>query len=246
MPEKTRILIVDDHNVVRQGLRVLLGDCTDMVVVGEASDGNIALEKARNLRPDVILMDIRMPVCDGLEATANIRKHVPEAKIIVLTVEGDRADLVYQSIRAGAVGYIPKISDVEEVIRAIRLVARGEAFVASPSLTSLVSFIVSGPDQSRPPEKTVPADTLTLREREVLDLVAQGDSNRTIAEKLSVSESTIRSHLHHILDKLRLTNRVQAAAFALRTARPESDGFANGRLRAESSRYRDLTSNPEP
>jgi DNA-binding NarL/FixJ family response regulator len=236
MPERTRILIVDDHSVVRQGLRVLLGDCSDMIVVGEASDGDIALEKARKLRPDVILMDIRMPHCDGLEATANIRKHVPDAKIIVLTVEGDRADLVYQSIRAGAVGFITKINDVEEVIRAIRLVALGEAFVASPSLTNLVSFIVSGPEATRPTENASPAESLTAREREVLDLVAQGDSNRTIAEKLSVSESTIRSHLHHILDKLRLTNRVQAAAFALKATHLEAGGRSNDRHRVDPYR----------
>jgi DNA-binding NarL/FixJ family response regulator len=217
---QTRILIVDDHSVVRAGLQVLLRDCPDFAVVGEAADGEVAIELARQLRPDVILMDLRMPRCDGMQATAAIRKDVPESKIVILTVEDDRADIVYQAIRSGAVGYIPKVSDVDDVIQAIRLVARGEAFVALPALTRLINFIVSAPEPVPSGERPAPTDGLTLREREVLALVANGKSNRQIAEQLSLTQSTVRSHLHNILDKLQLANRVQAAAFVLKQARP--------------------------
>ncbi len=218
-----RLLIVDDHKMVRQGLRALLGDCSDFVVVGEAEDGAEALTRARQLRPDVILMDLRMPGVDGLQATANIRRELPEVKIVVLTVHGDDSELVFRALKAGAVGYVPKIGDIEEVMRAIRAVVQGQAFVAPPSLTSLVKLIVKTSETPPTNGKEQASEQLSAREREILELVAQGHSNREIAERLYVSESTVRSHLHNILSKLQLQNRVQAAAYVLRTQRTAGD-----------------------
>ena len=208
-----RILIVDDHIMFRQGLRALLEGFPGLVVVGEAADGLEALEKARHLRPDVVLMDIQMPVCDGLQATLNIRREMPQSKVIVLTVHGDDPDLIYQAIRAGAIGYVPKLSDIDDLVRTIRLVRDGQASIVSPALTSLVTFIGNAADSRRDALSLL--ETLSSREREVLDLVAEGNRNRQIAARLCISESTVRSHLRNILDKLHLANRVQAATLAL-------------------------------
>jgi len=211
----SRILLVDDHKLVRQGLRVLLSDCADLEVIGDASDGREAVEKARTLQPDVILMDIHMPGGDGLSAIPLIREVAPSAKVVVLTIHGDDPNLVYQAISAGAVGYVPKNSDIEEVIRAVRQVLHGQAAVMASSLTSLLNFMVHG-SGGQPTQQPERLQRLSGREMEVLRLVAQGASNREIATKLYLSESTVRSHLHNILEKLQLDNRVQAAAYALR------------------------------
>ena len=213
MTESCGLLIVDDQTVFRQGLRALLELCPDVTVLGDAADGLEALQKAREFHPDVILMDVKMPRYDGLQATSLIKQELPEVKVIILTVHGNEPELVYQAIKAGAIGYVSKTSGIDDILKAIRSVTHGEAVVASPALTSLVAFIGHSSDNLS--AQPWPADALSSREQEVLDLVAEGLSNREIAHSLCISESTVHSHLHNILDKLHLANRVQAAAYAL-------------------------------
>jgi len=203
----------DDHALVRAGIRTLLEKLPDVTIIGEAGDGLEAIERVRLLRPDVILMDHQMPRLDGVQATARIREFLPEARIIILDVHGDDPKLMYQAIRTGAMGYVPKTSTSDDLINAIRLVAQGHAALPAPSLTRLVDFIVSSSGEAPSNERV--RDGLSDREQEVLNLVAEGKSNREIADSLYISESTVRSHLHNILSKLNLANRVQAAAFAL-------------------------------
>jgi DNA-binding NarL/FixJ family response regulator len=215
-----RVLIADDHAMFREGLRAVLERQSDLRVVGEAGDGLEAIERVRLLHPDVILMDHQMPRLDGVQATARIREFLPEARIIILDVHGDDPKLMYQAIRTGAMGYVPKTSTSDDLINAIRLVAQGHAALPAPSLTRLVDYIVSSSGEAPSTERV--RDGLSDREQEVLNLVAEGKSNREIADSLYISESTVRSHLHNILSKLNLANRVQAAAFALghREGRP--------------------------
>ena len=206
-----RVLIADDHAMFRQGLRALLDGLADVTVIGEAADGIEAVERARTLRPDVVLMDTQMPRRGGVDAMIELKATMPEARVIILGGEADDPKATYEAIRNGAMGYVPKASGVEDLIGAIRQVAQGHAALPAAALTRLVGFIVSGPTEPAPAEP----DGLSEREQDVLELVAQGRSNREIAEALCIAESTVRSHLHNILSKLNLANRVQAAAFAL-------------------------------
>jgi DNA-binding NarL/FixJ family response regulator len=213
------LLLVDDHVMFRQGLRALLLEWPELVILGEAGDGLEALSKAREFGPDVILMDINMPVCDGISAIVSIKAEMPGAKVIVLTTDSSDSSLIVEAVKAGAIGFISKLSDVDDLVRAIRLVARGEAVIGTPSLTSLLATIAgSHPTATdyanRPAGQKGTLDELSAREREVLDLVAEGMSNREIASTLCISESTAHSHLHNILEKLHFENRVQAAIYA--------------------------------
>ena len=209
MTEKIRIFIADDHAIVREGLRALLATEPDLELVGEANDGAQAVSKARTLKPDVILLDMVMPRMDGLEAIVEIKKNWSEAKIIMLTSFSDD-EKVFSAIRSGALGYLLKESSPQDLLQAIHSVARGEGFLP-PSIASKVMREINQPPKL-PPTK----DPLTAREVEILQLVAQGLTNDEIAEKLVLSERTVRTHVSNILAKLQLANRTQAALYALK------------------------------
>ena len=212
-PESTaaiRVLIADDHAIVRKGIRALLATEPGIVVVDEAKDGQQAIDQTLSLSPDVVLMDLVMPGVDGLEATQQIIDERPDIGILVLTsFAGD--DKVFPAIRAGARGYLLKDSGPEELVRAIQQVHRGESSLHPSIARKLLREL------ARPMQRDPDVDTLTEREIEVLQLVAEGHSNRDIAEQLTISEATVRTHVSNILAKLNLGSRTQAALYALRT-----------------------------
>ena len=207
--DRIRILIADDHAVVREGLRTLITSEPELEVVGEAVDGEQAVRKARALRPDVILMDLVMPRKDGLQAIGEIAEENPDARILVLTSFADD-DKVFPAIKAGALGYLLKDSSPIELLQAVRDVARGVSSLHPTIALKLIREI------NRPSDLPPAPEPLTAREVEVLRLVAQGLSNQQIADRLVISEWTVRKHVHHILGKLHLANRTQAALFAHR------------------------------
>ncbi len=216
-PPQYRLFLLDSRSMFRQGLRVLLERVPDLAVVGEATSGGEAIEQVRRLQPDLVLMGLYPPGHDYLQAASNIRRELPQTKIIVLTVDGSDPDLVYRAIRAGARGCLAQDSGIDELVHTIRQVARGQMALAPQSLDSLVTFITQ-PEHSIGHSRV--SVRLSTREQEVLELVAQGLIDRDIADRLCISESTVRRHIHNILDKLQLTNRVQAAAFVLTSRHP--------------------------
>ncbi len=210
MSSPVRVLVVDDHVVVRRGIRALLSTDSGLRVVGEAANGAQAIRAAADLSPDVILMDLVMPEVDGIEAVKQIKAHEPSARILVLT-SFSTDDKVLPALKAGALGYLLKDSGPDELIQAIYQVYRGESSLHPQIARKLLREIVAG--ESRPET----ADPLTPREVEVLKLVAQGQSNHDIATGLKVSEATVRTHVSSILAKLHLASRTQAALYALRS-----------------------------
>jgi len=202
-----RVLIADDHIIVRSGLRLLLDAEPDMSVVGEALDGREAIALADNLRPDVVLMDITMPGVDGLTATRQVKNNHPEIKILALTMH--RSDeYFFEMLKAGAAGYILKGAETDELIHAIRIVAKGEVFLY-PSMTSkLVS------DYLRRVELEEDFSTLSQREKEIVGLIVEGYSSNEIAERLVISPSTVHSHRSNIMKKLELSNRHELIQYA--------------------------------
>ena len=205
-----RILIVDDHQLVRQGLIALLTVKPRIEVVGQAADGVEAVELAHSLKPDIILLDLLMPNKDGIEATQEIKANDPDARILIITSFAEDEN-VYQAIKAGALGYLLKDSSPQELMQAIHNVCEGRLSL-HPNIASKLIDELNQPADAKPTE--VP---LTVREVEVLKLVAKGRSNQEIAEELVVSERTIGAHVSNILSKLHLANRTQAALYALRT-----------------------------
>ena len=209
MTETIRVLIADDHAVVREGLRALMATEPGLELIGEASDGIQAVLKARSLNPDVILLDLMMPRQDGIAAISEIKQENPDARILVVTSFAED-DKVFGAIKAGALGYLLKDSSPDELLRAIRDVYAGESSL-HPSIARKLIRELNRPSSLPPTE-----EPLTEREVEVLRLVAQGLSNDEIAARLVISERTVRTHVSNILDKLHLANRTQAALYALR------------------------------
>jgi NarL family two-component system response regulator LiaR len=206
-----RLLIVDDQAIVRKGTIALLAQVDGITVVGEAANGQAAIDQAAALEPDVILMDLVMPQMDGIEAIRQISASQPQIRILALTSFATD-DKVFPAIKAGALGYLLKDAEPEELVAAIRQVYRGE-----PSLPPNIARKLLREIRQPPPHTPTIPDPLTERELEVLSLIAKGLDNQAIAHLLTVTEVTVRTHLSHILDKLHLANRVQATLYALRT-----------------------------
>ena len=207
--EGIRVLIVDDHPVVREGIGSMLKKETDFKVVGEASNGLEAVEKARELSPDVVLMDLRMPEMDGVEAISRIKAEKPDIKFIILTTYSDD-EYIFKGIAAGARAYLLKDAPRDELFKAIRMVSRGESLI-QPVVASRVLDKLA--ELSR---KTPAGDTLSDREIEVLRLMAGGESNKDIADHLSITQSTVKTHITSIFQKLNVTTRTEAVTNALK------------------------------
>jgi DNA-binding NarL/FixJ family response regulator len=208
-----RILLVDDQALVRAGFRMILDAETEMEVVGEASDGREAIDQARALRPEIVLMDIRMPELDGLEATRRILASGDEAPKILMLTTFDLDEYVYEALRAGASGFLLKDTPPEQLVAAIEVISQGEALL-SPTITRrVISEFVKGTGP-KPQAQFPRLQDLTAREREVLTLIARGLSNAEIAKTLFVSETTVKTHVARILMKLGLRDRVQAVVLA--------------------------------
>jgi len=209
---KARVLLVEDHVVVRQGLKALLADEPDVEVVGEADNGRQALRRVSELQPDVVLMDISMPGLNGIEATRQIRQHYPDVKVVVLSMHSSE-EYVFQVLRAGASGYVLKQSDSSEVLTAIRAALVGGSFLSPPISRTVIDDYVR---RAEARGQGNDLDLLTGREREVLQLLAEGLSNREIAEQLSISVKTVETHRSNIMSKLGLNSKTEMVKYALR------------------------------
>jgi DNA-binding NarL/FixJ family response regulator len=209
---KRRVLIVDDHAVFRRGLELVLAEEADLQIVGEASDGLEAIERAADLLPDVIVMDVRMPGVGGIEAARRIRHARPATKVVMLTGSEDEEDL-FAAVRVGATGYLLKEAAIAELAGAVRAVARGQALITPSMATKLLGEFNL---LSRRVDSHDTSPKLTDRETEVLRLVAKGMSNKEIAADLVIAENTVKNHVRNILEKLQLRSRMEAAMYAVR------------------------------
>lgn len=209
---KIRILLADDHTILRAGLRMMLNAQPDMDVIGEAQDGRQALQEVQRLQPDVVLMDITMPDMNGIEATKQIKRMQPDVKILVLTMH-EHDEYVFQALRAGASGYMLKEALDTELITAIHVIKSGQ-FYLSPTAQSVV--VGDYLQRVRTGEERDSYSSLTEREREILKLVAEGHTNNQIAERLVISPKTVDTHRTHIMDKLNLHSRAELVKYAMR------------------------------
>ncbi|MFQ5852636.1 MAG: response regulator [Candidatus Binatia bacterium] len=209
--EAIRVILADDHALFRSGLSTLLAKEKGFKVVGEAQDGNEAFQRARELVPDIVLMDIYMPGCDGLAATRRIKKAVPSVKVVILTVSEEDKNL-FEAVKCGAHGYLLKKIEPRELFEMLRGVFRGEAPISRATATKILNEfarqIQKGPED-------VDEEKLSPRERDVLEFITKGLTNKEIGSKLGITENTVKNHMKNILDKIHLENRVQAATFAL-------------------------------
>jgi two-component system NarL family response regulator len=210
--EAVRVVVVDDQELFRRGLTMLLGVEPDIEVIGEAGDGNGAIDLVLEKVPDVVLLDVRMPKRSGLEACMKIKEQVPATRIIMLTVSDEEGDL-YEAVKNGASGYLLKDSSIDEVAQAIRVVAEGQSLI-SPSMAA--KLIDEFKEISRSDREPGGIPRLTDRELEVLRLVAKGLNNREVAKQLFISENTVKNHVRNILDKLQLHSRMEAVMYAVR------------------------------
>jgi two-component system nitrate/nitrite response regulator NarL len=206
-----RVLLVDDHTLFRSGIKALLSRSPEFAVVGEAADGLEGLKRAKALNPDVVLLDLHMPGTPGKEALKLLLDDVPDAKVLMLTVSEDADDLI-ETLRAGASGYLLKNIDTEALLDAVRKVAEGESVVSPQMMGKLVQGLKAPAKPEAPPSEK---DRLSPREREILGFLARGASNKEIARALDLAESTVKIHVQHILRKLNLSSRVQAAVYAV-------------------------------
>ena len=215
-----RILIADDHDLVREGLRAVLSGEADLEVVGEATDGQEAVEMCRSLKPDLVLMDVRMPKSDGLEATREIKEEMPGVSVVMVTMH-ENPDYLLEAIRVGAAGYILKDAEGERLVGAVRRTLNGESPLAQELAMQLLMRMVGDTPEDGPssPEadkrqESIPSG-ITLREVEVLRLLAQGRTNPEIAQELGISRGTVKIHVQHIIAKLGVSDRTQAAVRAI-------------------------------
>ncbi len=206
-----RVLLADDHTVVRTGLRLIIDPQADMTVIGEAKDGLEAIQKVQEVKPDVIVMDISMPNLGGLEASRRIKREFPEAHVLMLTMH-DNEQFFFQALQAGADGYVTKAAPEWELLAAIRSVNQGNCYLNSNVTKLLVGDYLQ---RLRRGDRMQPYDLLTDREREILHLVAAGHSNRGIAEMLSISEHTVHNHRAHLMEKLGVHNRLELLKYAI-------------------------------
>ena len=213
----TRVAIVDDHQLVREGLRDMLEDAPDIEVVGEAANGQEALLLCSSLRPDLVLMDVRMPEMDGLAATREIKQRYPEISVVMVTMH-ENPDYLLEALKAGAAGYVLKEGSRQEVVSAVRRVREGESSLDRGLADRLLRRLATeggGQSEARAAEGYLPADTLTVRELEVLGLVQRGLSNREVAKELFISRGTVKRHVENIMTKLGVSDRTQAVVRAL-------------------------------
>jgi len=213
--ERLRVLIADDHQLFRRGLRMVLEDEPDIEVVAEAGDGNEAVELAREHAPDVVVLDVRMPGRSGIEAAREIRAQQPGTRILVLTISDDEDDL-YEAIKAGANGYLLKEISIDEIGAAVRQIHAGQSLISPAMATKLLDEFTAMVRKDEQPKEEVPAPRLTPREMEVLQHIAKGMNNRDIAEALFISENTVKNHVRNILEKLHLRSRMEAVIYAVR------------------------------
>lgn len=204
-----RLVLADDHDLVREGLYLVLSREPDLEVVGEASDGREAVEVCRKLKPDLVLMDVRMPEMDGLEATREIKREQPSVSVLVVTTH-ENPDYLLEALKAGAAGYVLKGATQREIITTVRQVLRGESALQPELAARLLRRLAN----EGPTDVAAPAEQLTPREREVLRLVAQGRTNQEIGRELTLSVSTVKTHLEHIIAKLGVSDRTHAAVRA--------------------------------
>lgn len=204
-------MIADDHTIVRQGMRKLLETYPELQILGESQDGDQTVELAGQLLPDLIIMDISMPGLNGLEATRQIKKRLPEIKILILTMHGEK-EYIFKILQSGASGYLLKGSPIEELVAAIHAVDRGESYLSPPVSKSIIEdYIGGGPRRSG----TTRSQSLTIREREVLQLIAEGHTSKSIATRLSLSSKTIETHRSHIMQKLNIHNAAGLIRYAI-------------------------------